>query len=72
MSNLPDAMSDIAIRARAKARSRQAPLFLQAQGSVWPATKTPILLFTLYGAVIYLLSLAGLGQSLSRARCGPS
>ena len=69
MANLPDAMSDIALRARAKARSRQTPLFLQSQGSVWPATKTPILLFTLYGAAIYLLSLAGLGQS--RTRCCP-
>jgi len=40
------------------------PLLLQTRGSVWPNVKTPIILFSLYAAFIYLLDLCSIAPNL--------
>lgn len=51
---------------QSKISKRKMPLFLQTRGSVFQATQTPILMFTCYGLLIYMLSLAGLAPNFGR------
>jgi hypothetical protein len=53
-------------RAKRELASSKRPLFLQTRGSVWSSTRIPIIVFTIYGFLIYLLNKANLAPNFGR------